>query len=1799
MRFKSFVSMGVAAALIVPTLITAANPELAYAKTTSKTSKKISAKAKSVIAKIKAINPKKSNYVTKTKSAVNAYKKLSSKDKKMVYNYGTLKKHWTIVQNRKAKQVIAKIKAINPKKSDYVLKTKSALSAYKKLSKTDKKKVKNYSTLQKHWKKIQPYLKKVDAFNKSVATLNKTNFPIKSITLEKQYNNLDPITKSAIPSETLEKLNHYGDVVKVNTLMLNTFSATDSNGTSIDSPINNNNSNQNSGTSTATTPEDGTKILAVINAYKKLSGAQQTLLKDLLTANSSANSPEEQKEEDKKEKARKNLDRYLAVEDLVKKAADIEKKYLALQPVKKAKPKDLVALYDGYNDVQNESIVYKEKDASGKEIEPGTEIIVSNFVPHSSNIKNIGVAYENEINNAKEFKNLIDKLENETDPDPYNTIQVINKPTSVYKIPSISIKDNPLRYPLVAPIDLADKNAVTTYKKYESVPDLVNKFEILNLPPLSQVTWAGAGVTSPTTLTPEKTSKLVELLPQYNKLGANQKSIVLKKLTSDSDNAKDYLSEGENLTSAQAIDKSYASAIKNKAKSSYFADLKKVYDAYSTTTPEVKRFVVNADKINGIPSDKEYTEAKDKVDAFTTAVNNILSAKDVATAYIEIVGGKKDDTTTVDGVIPQYKTIASKPAWLGLVDKNTLKTYGEYAKVPDVLKLKLPTSTPYKSKDITNILNAIKEYKKLGKPQKEIVDSKNSAFSSFADDESYIKEAQKIDNAYLKLKKSSKTYTKDAKAVYQSYDDASDDVKKYLVYLVNDKISKLHEAFSTSQGTAETFEKHVNELSNKSTINDVETVVKEYNNLIAPKSSVSNLVDKNVMKKYNEYAQVSNVDKLLNLIIGVDTNSDYITPTNVYYIQKATIAYNALKPDPKMIIDAADRKKFPFLYETKNILDAVAIDKAYEKIKPTDDKYELDLIDLYREMYVSAPFAQKYVTHKDEFDRIESLYKEPIAKAEEFETSVDEMSHVSLSNGTPTMEMVRNLEAKYYDLVNYNKFGTKYKFPLKDMIKPATLADYNKFVLVLRIQDIAKTLYVSYGKLFNEENVDFDYVKDSFYCKKAEVSSDQNIKNEYNDNCKRRDEYLADSTEAKTKYKVGYTVSNSRYGQPMKISNPNDIKLIYKAIDYFQQLDSTQVSILKKAPSSQKDYYYEDRYKGKHKDGKYEEKEIVHPSIPMSDGEIKNFLKAQEIDKEYEALNPSSKTYIQDAIVLYYKFNKAGKPVQLYVVHENDIKALKNSYNMDDIIGGVDDFVKAVNLLSNGSSIDDIKNGKSGNQGGVVDQYNNLSSAQLAVIDKGVLTKYNAYAPIAEIKELTDKIKKDNNRYTESSINNMLKAISIYKKLSKDPKKIINVKNDAYKYLTQEADIKAAQKVDNAFKKLDKTDEKYVTNLKKVYKDFEALSDTAEKYITSNINGAVELIIYKTPNDAAKAFENLIQGESDNDKKALINKYPITYLDVENVVKNEKYAYNNLSTKAKSLVDSDVMKIYNKYAPIVEIVETLKGIKDEDIPDDTKIKGWAESEKEKSDLDLIKSSDATGYYKGKKEYSKKDVGSEILNAIQLYNKLGSDQKDIVQNKVQPANPGDTIPSNGLTDKQKGLLNETNNIKAAQALDKKIAAIKPNSTGYVKGVIDATKTLNVMPIEQRIYLQNVDTLKGYLVDSKTQKSTQTQKAIEDLTKFEKGVKQVDQWTSEMEKDSNGNITGTCTDNSTSPASTTTCSSNLITKQMNDLKTQFDRLNTPRLIDGSEVKLASLIDRTILARYQYFRAIYDVIDGLEGK
>ena len=110
---------------------------------------------------------------------------------------------------KKAKAVISKIKAIDSKKTNYIAKTRAANNAYKKLSTADKKLVSNYSTLKKHVAKIAPLEKKITTLKAQVNSITTKNYVTQAAKAQKTYDGLTKITKAAVPTATLKKLEKY------------------------------------------------------------------------------------------------------------------------------------------------------------------------------------------------------------------------------------------------------------------------------------------------------------------------------------------------------------------------------------------------------------------------------------------------------------------------------------------------------------------------------------------------------------------------------------------------------------------------------------------------------------------------------------------------------------------------------------------------------------------------------------------------------------------------------------------------------------------------------------------------------------------------------------------------------------------------------------------------------------------------------------------------------------------------------------------------------------------------------------------------------------------------------------------------------------------------------------------------------------------------------------------------------------------------------------------------------------------------------------------------------------------------------------------------------------------------------------------------------------------------------------------------------------------------------------------------------------------------------------------------------
>lgn len=1519
---KSFVAMGLAAVLMAPTFLSAASKE------------SIEAQAGTDIS---------------THADITMVSKKTSK---------------------KAKAVINKIKAIKSQKADYIQKTKTAKSAYDKLSKKDKKLVVNYSTLKKHWAKIQPALKKLKKLQADVAKLTDKNYRTKATSLKKTYDSMNAATKAAVPATTVKKLNHYNTVTSSYRLI--TLATAE--------------------TSEATKANNGPRIHDFLTSYNKLSGAQKNLLDHLMSS-------------DEKSK----LNGYLTQAATIKTAATLEKKYESLKTSSNTYGKDAVALYWEYKKATTE------------------DSLVVSFMPNATSIDKISNIYDNQIKAAESFTKDVNDIDEAVSPTLINIQNAVDK----YKLISKKTAGSPNSYPKLAPLDLVDKKILAIYKKYEPIPGIVDG--INKLPDLTTVHLETAQI-----------DNLIDQLAKYKKLGAEQKEIVQAKI----DSKKPYLLEEKNVASAQAIDKEYEATQKKKTSPSYLADLQKAYDAYNDVPTDVKRFVKNAKAIEKIPEITK--EAKEKVADFTKSVNELTA-----------------DTTLQDlkKVVDKYNTMSNaKPNQTSLVDKDVLKTYNQYAGIPQVVaafnkipdKILSSTYYGYSTKNIADLLSVIKTYKKLGTPQKTIVDSATQTHKPTIEilggEEANIKEAQALDKAYAKLKKSSKTYPKDAKKVYSDYDDASPETLKYLVN--GSKIAGLEATYKKEKDVASYFEKKVNQLNRESkAAQDVLPAVTYYLANVEPYTKVSSLVDSKIMKKYKQYEPIADIMQMFNLIKIDDPND--ISPTNIEYIQQVIKTYKKLATDPKKVIDDADRSKYKFLQDGDEIAQAATIDKAFEKIKPTDSKYEVDVLKVYYSLYDRAPSqVKKYVANKKALEQVGTRYIPQLATAREFEQMVKDLWEISNKGYTPGLLDVKRVKDYYVNNVKYNMINAQYNVPLTTILDPTIMEQYQKFEDILTIQDIAKSIYVQYGRFVEGEG----------------------------------------------------------YASKDKLINKNDLKSINRAIELYNQMDSPQRAIISKAPRYANDHSYEKTHNIPYDPNRvFVENEIIRPSIPLSDVAIRNFLEAQKINEAYEALNPSSSNYRDGAIALYYRFMHAGTDVQAYVIYSDEIKGFEKLFNAKVIMDEIDDFIQAVNGLTKTSSYKkDI-----GNVISVVNQYNALNEVQLSLLEKPTLTKYNSYAPLVEMEESINKIKGQERKYSNSDIQAMLSTIAVYKKLAKDPKTIVSNTTELNKaFLTEETAIKQAQKIDKSYQSLDPNSKKYGTELKKLIEEYNKLSNTAKKYVVTDFETIQIADSYKTPKDAADAFElavNSLSPESSYD-----------------YVKEVVVRYNGLSPKALTYVDSKVLAVYNKYAPIVTVVVDL---------------GALGTEVNDAYID------------------------KLSQAIALYEKLGKDQKAIVDRKI--AN----------NEAQKNLLNEGENLRAAQELDKKILAITPGKSGYTKAVIEASKTYDVISDNAKKYVKNINKLKQYRQDKNIEP------AIQKLTEFESGVNAVE----EMAADETNNNNEYCSGDANA-----TCTK--IISKMKDLDRLYKDLNIPKLIKGEEIKLSTLIDRKVLQRYQYFYAVYDIKNQL---
>lgn len=841
---------------------------------------------------------------------------------------------------KKVKAVTLKIKAINPKKSNYIKQTQLANSAYKKLSKKDRLKVTNRKTLTKHAKAIAPTVKKVSKLKKDAAKLSKSTYKTAAPRLLKTYNGLNRAGKAYTPASTVKKINYYNSIIATNT----TFKKlTKSSATTLPT-LNDVKKNR-----------DAAAIYNFILAYEKLSDNQKRILGGSQEA----------------------IDYLLKLKPIVKKAVDFDAKYKKLDPTNNAYLKQAYDLNLEYDD--------------GKEsltIEVGTPLTVTlaEFTKYNDVISNIPtLKIKEEIRLKNDFEDAVNAL-----PGTVDQYTLVTKAVTAYK--NINRETFNGKKLLGKPITIVDKAALATYKKYEAIPTVVDalislpKYDAKNDFAISGKTkLVGAGYTQAEIDTIYnqgliKSEKVITNLDfaikNYEKLGGDQKEIV-KQVASES--SLKYLQDAVAIKNGKGMTKAYNAALKK----ADLAGMIKEADAYHDLVKKNDLAIRYTSEAPVISVARE---------TYKIQIGHVTEFEKKMDSYSSL--------TELKAIQAAYKTIEKdKPSGTKMIASKYVKDYKLIESMLEIEQNMKKVKAPYTTKELNLILDSVKLYTKLDQPKKNIVDAFESRVADFVTEVENIKAAMAVDKKYLALKPSSKNYTKDAKATYNMYLDANSEVKKYLVNEAG--IKGLPNTYKTPQDKADAFEDAVNHvykevytntITDAVTMNNLKNVKNTYENDIKPYSKINNLVEADVLKKY----------KQLMPIIDVYNQIFYLKPTPKTEKERENIltaikAYDKLDKFGKDVIKIEDKLKvnLPLLGDETEINEAKKIDAAYKKIPVSDSAYEKKVFEVYLTYRKALPDVQKYVLKSSVLIAASTKYSAVIKAADTFENALKNINSTS------------------------------------------------------------------------------------------------------------------------------------------------------------------------------------------------------------------------------------------------------------------------------------------------------------------------------------------------------------------------------------------------------------------------------------------------------------------------------------------------------------------------------------------------------------------------------------------------------------------------------------------------------------------------------------------------------------------------------------------------------------------------------------------------------------------------------------
>lgn len=1552
-----------------------------------------------------------------------------------------------VTVSKKTKAVISKIKALNSKKSKYVKNTLAAQTAYKKLSKADKKQVSNYKTLQKHMKAVQPMVNQVNSLKKEAAKLSSKNYKTQAAKVSIQYGKLKKSAKEYVPKSTVNKITYYDNLNSANVNMrklMKSAAATDI---------------------YLLGAEKSGDILDFITSYEKLSDNQKRILGG----------------------SKDDIDYLLQLKPIVQLAINYDTQYEKLDKTNSSYLKQAYDLYGKYQIDRDKKV---ETSKGPRQ--------VNQFTKNDNALTKLLDTIQVEITLKNNFEAAVNALPGQSDR--YTLVQ---NAVNLYKnITATTYNGKRLKG---KPIDIVDKKTLAEYKKYETIPSVVkdlreaesynstNSFAITN-----QARLITAGFDQETIdkirnqgrIPYEKNITTLDIaIKNYEKLGADQKSIVDEVVTTQ----KNYANDSAAFKKGQAMTKAFNDGI---AKNDLAAIMKQ-FDLYKKAAQENDRsirYVSASDLLSVTPL--TYKTQLDHVEKFETDA------------------GKYATKADIQNLVKLYQTVEKdKPSGLKMIDAKVAKDYTLAKSVLEIDTLMAKSKPSYTTAKLNNILAATKLYSKLDAPKKLIVDGLGHNVEGFVEDEAAIKQAMTIDKKYLALKPSQKSYTKDAKSVFNSYLDANDTVKKYI--LNSTKISNLASTLKEPQDKVDLFERTINnvyeevysnDLVNKTTIANIKAVINTYENTIKPYAKYNNLVDSDVMKKYKKLTPIVDVyNQIFNLKATPTTE---LQRENILTAKKA---FNKLDTFGKAVIQIEDKvqPKLRLLDDEKQIIEAKKIDGMYKLLNVNDTKYESKLYNVYKEYVKATDDVKNYVINKGILTAVPAKYDKAIKAAIVFEESVESI------NRTSKIINVHQLKAIY----DQNK---KVAPEFVQFVDPTIMKKYDEYLQLLFIQDVAQNLY-------EYQRINGNWIKyDAWF----------------------------------------YAFSQST-------DNLKDVLNMRKALLYFKEFNPIQMSILNNSPNyTSYEGLKEDSngnnipiydvntgeiigYKPEldYKDKFAPDEVIYNPIDWLNYTQVQNLLDAMKYEERYKTLNNSGKNNARDAIKLVRDFEKESLGVRGYFLYRPELEQLKLTFEVP--VANADAFEVAVKAYDPNT----------GNVTGLEPMrlaYNKLDSTALSIVSASLLKQYKDYMLSKDLYSQYQQITPTApTAKTMSNIENMDLFLTAYTKLPAGSKKIVrnSIADPTFfnRLLTDEKDIRAAHAVDKKYEKLDTQGDSYEVEALKLYKEYAKLTTNAQN--NYSVYGQILVDLH------AKYGDSLSFRKKEDNAKATADEFTrlVTALNADStyadVVKAAEFydflsvpqQYTDSSKKVIGLtfVDKPIVTKYKLYEGLITI---------------------------KKQLDKVTYPKAA---LAKYTVTEKEA---IKTAIAAYKKLSKDPKNILEQDDSAFGPA-AQPEN----EKRYLLLIEEDIKAAEAADANFLKVKKGDKTFVKNIIVAMKSYNVLTdLQKQFFTQTklYTTYKKYdMATSIDGKVDTIPEAIKVIVDFEKTIQETQELHDEI--------------NQTPPPHTVLQEKyTAIRDKMVKANEAYNFINRDFNIEGQVIRPLSLADKVAVQRYKYFMAVYKVQEYLDN-